>query len=106
MTTDIHVICKHGQNFKNLGNSIFETGDWAVSDATASESIGGRVYLHEKQKDAAWHGGVIMSWAHATEHGRKILTYKVDGPFRLKHLEGWSQEIAIVRNLSGICGLS
>ncbi len=101
MPTDIHVICKHQEklNWRRIEGNTFETGIWTVAKRTAEEAtqLGGRVYLHEHQKDPAWHGGDIISWSPSPEAGRVRFTYAVNGDFRVKCLTGWSQEIAIVR---------
>ena len=97
MTLDLHFICKHQENWKKISASVFETGDWTISDKKAQEaSIGGRIYLHEKQNDPAWHGGTIKSWGLSKTKGRKFFRYEVDGPFRVKCADNWSQESAFV----------
>jgi hypothetical protein len=102
MPTDIHLICKHGDRFSKIGDATFETGNWyGITDATADEAIGGRIYLHERQRDPAWHGGTIRAWRPSEEPGRKVFTYVVDGPFRVRLKEGWGQEKAIIRRAAG-----
>ncbi len=97
MAVDLHFICKHGENHRRLELQRYETGDWVVSDATADEAIGGRVYLHERQDEPAWHGGTILGWRAADEPERKVFTYAVDGPFRIRCSGAWGREKAIVR---------
>jgi hypothetical protein len=97
MTVDIHLICPHQLHWTPLGNNLFETGNWTLATRTADEAIGGRIYLHETQKSAAWHGGTITAWRQSPEPGRLILTYTVDGPFRVICTERWAQEMAIIR---------
>jgi len=97
MAVDLHFICKHGERHAHCGDQVFETGNWSVAEKTAAAAVGGRIYLHEKQKDPAWHGGTIISW-HASEvKGRIAFKYRVDGPFRVKCSGGWGQEKAVVR---------
>ena len=100
MTIDLHFICPHGDKWTNLGNNKFETGNWTMGQQAADESIGGRIYLHEHQRDVAWHGGKIIAWRPSDEAGRVIFTYQVDGPFRVRCTESWAQEKAIVRHPS------
>lgn len=100
MPTDLHFICRHGRSHRKVGQQIYETGNWAVSPEVAEQAIGGRVYLHERQDEAAWHGGTITAWRHAEENServRVVFTYVVDQPFRVKCKEGWGQEKAIIR---------
>jgi hypothetical protein len=97
MPTDLHFICQHRQNHRSLGNQVFETWEWSVSDEVAQEAVGGRLYLHEHQKRPAWHGGTITGWRPSGTPGRKIFTYTVDEPFRIICPGNWGQEKAIVR---------
>ena len=97
MTVNLHFICKHGESFRKIGDQEFESGNWSCSDQTVQASIGGRFYLHEKQKSDAWHGGTIEAWRKSDEAGRKIFTCRVDGEFRIRCPGNWSQERAIVR---------
>lgn len=96
MTHNLHLICKHGANHSHLGNQMFETGNWAVANKTADLIVGGRIYLHEKQSQPAWHGGIVVGWRASNEAGRVAFTYRVDGPFRTKCPGGWGREKAIV----------
>lgn len=96
---ELHFICKQGKNHTRLGDEFYETGNWVVNEGTANEAVGGRVYLHEKQDEPAWHGGTIIEWRTSAEDpNRKIFRYRVDGPFRVRCREGWGREKAIVRS--------
>lgn len=96
---ELHLICKHGDRHSRIEGQTYETGNWSISDDTANELIGGRIFLHEKQDEAAWHGGAIKSWRVSPEDPtRKVFTYEVDGPFRIKCKSGWGREKAIVRD--------
>ena len=97
MAMDLHFICSRQQNHQRLEGTVFETGNSVVSNETADEAIGGRVYLHEKKKEELWHGGTIVEWRRTDDGHRKIFRYVVDGPFRLRCPGGWGQEKAIVR---------
>ena len=67
-------------------------------DERAAQALdGGRIYLHEKQNTAAWHGGKITSWRKASDSDRKVFVYEVDGPFRIKCESNWSQESAFLK---------
>lgn len=97
MPVDLHYICKHGDNHQKIGDQLFETGNWTATDQLADEAIGGRIYLHEKQNENAWHGGTVTQWRNASDGKRKVFTFLVDGPFRIKCSENWAQERAIIR---------
>jgi hypothetical protein len=97
MPTDLHFVCRQFEHWTRVGETIFETGSWVVAEQVANEAVGGRVYLHEKQDKAAWHGGTITSWRPSSEPGRQIFTYVVDGDFRIRCRAKWGQEKAIVR---------
>jgi hypothetical protein len=97
--TDIHVICPHQARWRRIGDNLFETGDWTLADATADEVLatGGNFYLHEKQRGPAWHGGSVVSWRPSdNDPSKKVLTYRVTGPFRVAQRDSWAREMAIV----------
>jgi hypothetical protein len=100
MPTDIHVICPHKLNWRRIEGNVFESEDWRVATRTAEEArtSGGRFYLHEHKADPAWHGGSTTEWILVPESGRLIFRYVMDGPFRVRCREGWSQSMAIVRS--------
>jgi hypothetical protein len=100
MAVHLHFICKQGLNHKKIANKLYETGNWQISEKIATESIGGRIYLHEKQDQTAWHGGTIISWRFSDKKYAKpriVFTYSVDFIFRIKCEEGWGQEKAVLR---------
>ncbi len=100
MVVDLHLLCKQGQRNKRIGPepTRYETGTWPVTDEVAEESVGGRVYLHAARAEEAYYGGTIQAWRHSPEDPkRKLFTYLVDGPFRIRCPEKWGQEKAIVR---------
>jgi hypothetical protein len=98
MTIDLHFICPHGRNWRSLPGeeNLFESGNWVVAEQVAEAAKGGRIYLHEHQRDPAWHGGTITAWRPSKRPGRVVFTYTMDGPFRLRCTEGWAQEKAVV----------
>lgn len=97
MPVDLHFICKQQRNHRHVEGSTFETWEWKVSTKTADEAIGGRVYLHETHRSDAWHGGTVTGWRPADDGIRKVFTYVVDGPFRVRCRGNWGREKAIVR---------
>ena len=97
MPIELHFICKQGDNHEILGDDIYKSGNWAVSDATAQEAVGGRIYLHEKQSDKSWHGGTILSWEPYPNTNRKIFKYLADGEIGVYCKDNWAQKAAIIR---------
>lgn len=97
MPVDLHYICKQGENFRWLGEDLFETGNWTAGDELADLAVGGRIFLHIAQQQQAWHGGTILERrsAPAPETNRKIFTYRTDFEFRIFCSAPWSQQIAV-----------
>ncbi|MDP4026838.1 hypothetical protein Q8W71_30020 [Methylobacterium sp. NEAU 140] len=93
---DLHFICPQGLNHRRVEESVYESGNWAVSDERADEAVGGRIYLHEKQRERSWHGGTILSW-RPFDASRKVFTYRAEGQIRVLCPGGWGQEQATVR---------
>lgn len=105
VATDLHFVCKKDRslNWAHLGSFEYETGNWKVAERVAREATeGGAIYLHDTQREEAWHGGMIMDWRRSEEPGRLIFRYKTDPDFnfRVKCAGGWSMVKAIVRRNS------
>jgi hypothetical protein len=98
MPVDIHYICKRGENHRLVWTGIFDTGNWTLDVSTCKMAIGGRIFLHEKQKLPAWHGGTITGYraAPSPEIHRKIFTYESDIDFRVLCPIPWSRQRAVV----------
>ena len=102
MPVDLHFICPHQDHWARLEKSslkreIGRLPSKTIAEQTAEQALGGRIYLHERKRAPAWHGGTITRWRRADEPGRPIFTHVVDGPFRVTCADGWGQEKAIVR---------
>ena len=100
MVVDLHLLCKQGLKNKRVGPepTRYETGTWPVTDDVANEAVGGRLYLHAARAEDAYYGGTIQGWrADPADPKRKLFTYLVDGPFRIRCPEKWGQEKAIGR---------
>lgn len=77
----------------------WETGKWWVSDKTANQLIGKRIYLHAGQGKASHIGGEIVAFHKAeTDPKRKVFIFK-----ELKECRGvttttigWSREKKII----------
>lgn len=92
----IHFFCLHQKGFKHLGNGLFESSHWNLTDKMADELIGGFIFLHEKQTAPPWHGGRIKGWRPADDNPkRKVIEYSVEGNFRKAVCRtGWGREQA------------
>jgi hypothetical protein len=65
MPVDLHYICQRGENHRMVWDKVFDTGNWTALKRTCELAIGGRVFLHERQKSPAWHGGTIVGYRSA-----------------------------------------
>ncbi len=56
-------------------NKIYESGYWVLSETTAHDLIGAKIYLHDSQSAPAFFGGIILSWKKILdgEHAGRIL---------------------------------
>ncbi len=101
MPTDLHFIARVEEQDENrwcqIDEVTFETGHWEITEQVADEA--GRVFLHNQQRDLAWHGGRIVDWRPSRHAGRKIFKYVYD---KTIHTEppptNWGRELAIVRD--------
>ena len=98
MPIDLHYICKRGENHRLVWPGVFDTGNWTADDRTAELAVGGRIYLHQNQKTASWHGGTITGWRSAPrpENHRKIFTFEADIDYKVLCPIPWSQQRAVV----------
>lgn len=104
IVTDLHWVARpndqHNMRWWHLDGNTFETGHWTCAERTAQEAVrsGGRVLLHARQKDRAWHGGRIIRWRRSPHGRRLIFTYVLDPRVQNERSPtGWAREKAIVR---------
>lgn len=98
MPVDFHYICKRGENFRLVRAGVFDTGNWTADVRVCRLAIGGRIFLHEKQRVPAWHGGTIIAFREAPspESHRKVFTYQADlENFRILCPVPWAQQSAV-----------
>ena len=96
----IHVIRKDDPSLpqirpvKEMGEGIFSSGDWSVSEARANSLIGGRIYFHRTQAKASFFGGTVIKVKSSAVAGRVIFIFEYDPQCRgvITPPEGWSQE--------------
>jgi hypothetical protein len=78
----------------------FDSGDWHFSAKTAPTCVGARIYLHAKQSEPAWHGGVIIGWKTMSlpgENHKCMFTYELKGDYHIICPVKWARWKAIVR---------
>ena len=80
----------------------YESGFWVLSEATAKELVGAKIYLHDSQSAPAFFGGIILDWKKITDgeyEGRIAFTFKAEKECKgiKTDLSGWAQEMKIVR---------
>lgn len=78
----------------------YESGFWAISEATARRAINGNIYFHKKQTEPSYFGGVILSYRVHDEGefaGRIVFTFQaMIGHKQIKtDRAGWSMEMKI-----------
>jgi hypothetical protein len=98
MFTDLHFICKEGEKWSEEGPNLFKTGDWQVDRDVADEAeAGGRVFLHRRQKDPAFHGGTIIEWRYAEDAEKMYFFYRDGIDYRILCPGRWARRMAVVR---------
>lgn len=100
----LHVVEK-GTKFVNLrcldeSQEIWETGNWAIGDATAASLIGGLIYVHAGQLLPSHIGGEIITFRASDSNtgNRKIFTFRATPSQRgtFAGREGWGNEKKVV----------
>lgn len=97
---DLHLICRTPQRlgWSDRGDGTYLSRAWSLTPERANEIVGGRIYLHDAQKDRSWHGGKVVGWHFdALMPDRIEFEYVVDGPFRVACPGGWGNEMAFVK---------
>lgn len=97
---NIHIVCKAAK--KNppkpiaRGSNTFTSGTWKISDETADELKGGKVFFHQGQDKPSHFGGEITDWIDEG-NGRKTLVFERDMDCcGTVSRGGWSYEVKIV----------
>lgn len=59
----VHFLCRGRLHLhKVIDSPDYESGNWPVSEAEASELVGGMIYLHETKAERSYFGGRINSF--------------------------------------------
>ena len=77
----LHVVEKgiHTQNLKPVAGTSDEwsSGNWWVSDSTATSLVGRKLYLHPGQLEPSHSGGEILSYARSSaDPKRKVFRFR------------------------------
>ena len=103
MAIVVHFIERMGHvRCLDKAQSLYESGWWAISEQTAQELVGGRLYLHKAQDKPSFFGGTIQSCRVETEGewpGRVLFTFVADlaGKGVRAGKDGWGMERKIHR---------
>lgn len=60
--SSIHFICRDRLHVHPASDGEYESGNWAISSEQADTLVGGRIYLHQKKKEASYLGGRISGF--------------------------------------------
>lgn len=100
---DVPPICRKAQQGKkNLDYPlVWETGDWNVSEKTASSLVGGDLYLHTAQDAPSHFGGRITGYRVLTTEPVGRIVFQIVPTLQHKNVrtgrEGWGNEQKHVR---------
>jgi hypothetical protein len=104
MAISVHFIERMGHvRCLDKAEQLYESGWWAMSEQSAQELVGGRLYLHKAQDKPSFFGGSIQSYRLETEGewpGRVLFSFIADQPgkgFRTSK-DGWRMERKIDRS--------
>jgi len=81
--------------------NIWESGWWAISPGTADQLVGGSLFLHKKQTEPSFFGGLITAFRTETEGewpGRIVFTFisRAEEKGVKTPKKGWSMEKKII----------
>lgn len=93
---------KHQENLKEVEGrpGIWESGYWVASDTTATQLVGGRIYLHRDQSTSAHIGGTILEVIHrlSSDKRRKVVfVFRAEKALKgvASPMSGWGNEKCI-----------
>lgn len=56
----------------------WETGFWKVSEQEAAAAVGKRIYLHKKQADPSYFGGIVVGYRWDEWEGQPRVVFQFD----------------------------
>lgn len=82
-----HFICRHDLNVKHVGDGIFETGVWVVSEKHLKTIR--YIALHESKSQSSYRQGEVLGWHTVDHNGRKRIVFHVKED---RHSRSWVGE--------------
>ena len=82
---------------------VWESGYWAVPEATAKSLLGGSILFHKKRQEPSFFGGLILNYRlhdKGQSKGQVIFTfeYRADHRGVMAEAGGWSKDVKVVRD--------
>ena len=97
----IHLIARGRLNVNPApdaeGDGEWESGNWALTEATAAGLVGGDIYLHEKKSEPSYFGGTILAFrrlADGDDADKVVFRFRFTAAHRgvTTPRDGWSQD--------------
>ena len=100
----IHLIKKNDPNLppikpaKEMGEGVFSSGDWLLSETRAMSLIGGKIYFHRAQKKPSFFGGIIEKVEKSAVPDRFVFFFSFDPQCRGvgTSSDGWAMTMKFV----------
>ena len=100
----IHLIKKNDPSLppikpaKEMGDGVFSSGDWLLSEARANSMIGGEIFFHRSQKKPSFFGGVITKVEKSSVPARFVFFFIYDPQCRgvSTSSDGWAMTMKFV----------
>lgn len=92
---DLHLILNNASlsyRHVHVGNGIWETSRWKISNKRAALLVGGNIYLHKNKTHGSFAGGTIT--AIIPDRDRFKIQYKPMSSCKHMFAEKWGQEKA------------
>lgn len=83
------------------GEGEWESGNWALTEATAAGLVGGDLYLHEKKSEPSYFGGTILGFRRLSDGDdadKVVFRFRFTAAHRgaTTPRDGWSQDKKII----------
>lgn len=98
---NIHLI-ETSNHFVKLGDDLWESGSWALSEDQAKALVGGEIYFHKKRQEPSFYGGTILDYRIGSEgENRGKVVFKLQYIPSCRNVStdktGWCKAIKIAR---------
>jgi hypothetical protein len=100
----IHLVKKNDPNLppikpvKEIGDGVFSSGDWFLSEARATSLIGGKIFFHRTQKKPSFFGGIVTKVERSPAPDRFVFYFTYDPQCRgvSTSNDGWAMTMKYV----------